>query len=174
MINSTKMLETIKSASIFSQVGKELDMNYTRVNSWEYAYDFCCRQSSDEFSNESSNHLSRAVSNANPKRFDLWNDHVTRFKEVVCPITEKSIQNISLDEEKKKVIKASLQWDLLSILLESEYADIVFIRTYHAIASIYLKGHFVCGWDGEVPFDENDCPLPWGGDFPPNGRLAIF
>jgi hypothetical protein len=114
------------------------------------------------------------VDNADRERSNLWNTHVDRFDEWTLPIIHEALGKLKVDAKSLKIIRDALNWDLLFVLIEAEYSDLVPIRTYHKIFEIYAAGHFFCGWDGEVPYNENDCPLPWGGDFPPIGRLAIY
>jgi hypothetical protein len=174
MTNPEEVFVRLKSIILFENVGIEMEGNYSKMNGWKEACKLRRRDSSQEFSAEARNFLTRATANADRERFNLWNTHVVRFKEWTLPIIDEALSKLKIDAKSSKIIRDSLGWDLLFLLLEAEYSDLVPIRTYHKIFEIYAAGHFFCGWDGEVPYDENDCPLPWGGDFPPKGRLAIY
>jgi hypothetical protein len=174
MSRTEEVLVRLKSIVLFEHVGKELEGNYSKVYDWKQACQLRRRDSSQEFGAEARNNLSMVVDNADRERSNLWNAHGARFKEWTLPIVDEALGKLKVDAKSSKTIRDALIWDFLLILFETEYSDLVPIRTYHKIFEIYAAGHFFCGWDGEVPYNENDCPLPWGGDFPPIGRLAIY
>ena len=55
-------------------------------------------------------------------------------------------------------LKGSVRWDLIHIILEHVYSDLVPPRFYALVFDIYRAGHFPCHWD-EV----------W-----PNGKLWVY
>jgi hypothetical protein len=57
------------------------------------------------------------------------------------------------------VFGRTVQWDLLHLCMEAEYADVYPPGFFASHAYWYIKGHFPCGWRG--------------GEFP-NGTLIIY
>jgi hypothetical protein len=52
----------------------------------------------------------------------------------------------------------TVQWDILRLCMEAEYADVFPPGFYASQAYWYMQGHFPCGWEGEFP----------------QGRLTVF
>jgi len=52
-----------------------------------------------------------------------------------------------------------VQWEILGVCMEAEYADVYPPGFYASQAYWYVKGHFPCGWEG--------------GEFP-KGKLIIY
>ena len=53
---------------------------------------------------------------------------------------------------------SAVQWDILHVCMEAEYADVYPPGFYASQAYWYVKGHFPCGWQGEFP----------------NGKLIVY
>jgi hypothetical protein len=171
--HESDLFEKLQSAELFSCVGTHLGGDYEHLQSWEAA---CAMRSSDasqEFHNEARNNISRSIlENSSIK--NIYSPHSEKFDSMIHPIVEKNLSKRLIPNDLLGVVRNALGWDLYFLLVELKYLNVTSVRTYHTIATIYLRGHFFCGWDGEVPYDDRDYPLPWGGDFPPNGRLAIY
>jgi hypothetical protein len=50
-----------------------------------------------------------------------------------------------------KVFLDTVDWDILNLCMEAEYADVYPPGFYASQAYWYLKGHFPCGWQGAFP-----------------------
>ena len=57
-----------------------------------------------------------------------------------------------------KVFEDTVQWDILGVCMEAEYADIFQPGFYASQAYWYINGHFPCGWEGKFP----------------NGKLIVY
>jgi hypothetical protein len=49
------------------------------------------------------------------------------------------------------VFENMVQWDILHVCMEAEYADVYPPGFYASQAYWYVKGHYPCGWQGEFP-----------------------
>jgi hypothetical protein len=45
----------------------------------------------------------------------------------------------------------TVDWDILHVCMEAEYADVYPPGFFASQAFWYVQGHFPCGWEGEFP-----------------------
>lgn len=84
-----------------------------------------------------------------------WNTLARQFK----PELDKLIENIPLQHSDSTSLKADLQWNLFSYLMEDHYKDkLKKPLFFERLICIYEAGYIPCGWEGE-----------W-----PQGRLVIY
>jgi len=50
-----------------------------------------------------------------------------------------------------KAFEDTVQWDIIHLCMEAEYADVYPPGFYASQGYWYAKGHFPCGWQGEFP-----------------------
>jgi hypothetical protein len=55
------------------------------------------------------------------------------------------------EEARPRTFEDAVQWDILNVCMEAEYADIYPPGFYASQAYWYVKGHFPCGWQGNFP-----------------------
>jgi hypothetical protein len=61
------------------------------------------------------------------------------------------IEPVEREHELPKAFEHTVQWDILHVCMETEYADVVPSGFYAGLASWYIRGHFPCGWQGVYP-----------------------
>lgn len=103
----------------------------------------------------------REVGEAIADRFAQWNSIVDDLKPISEALVLEKSQKVIDENALPKVFIDTVNWDILGVLMEAEYADIVPPGFYASQSFYYWKGHFPCGWDGEI------------SEFP-KGRLIVY
>lgn len=154
MTDETKLkLAQFDELDWFSKAGQPLrDTNTKQVGSWTEAIKMCGSRDSANVRLESQNILTEKLCFEWPDRYHgKWNPLVATIKKRTEPIAlERAVSSPHSPKLPKGVVDA-LRWDLLMIMMELEYADIVPPRFFAERAKWYLAGHFPCGWEGEFP-----------------------
>ena len=152
MKNETKIiLSDFEQLDWFSKVGKPIDADVLLVSSWREAIKNGCSRKWENIKLSGCNEHSIQVSEKDPGRFDRWNDIVDELKPLLEPIVFRETEKLAIDARFVKKLQAEICWDLLSMLMESEYSDLITPRFYAVLALIYLDGHYPCGWEGSYP-----------------------
>ena len=146
------ILDDLKKIRLFGSVGDAVnDQNVVVVRSWQQAINSAERLNWENIRIDWGNSVSGKLAVEFPARFDQWNDVTVELKHALLPIVEEKIAATELDEKIRPKLLNNVRWDLLSLLLESEYSDLVTPHYYAALGIIYFDGHFPCGWEGEYP-----------------------
>jgi hypothetical protein len=95
-----------------------------------------------------------------------WNTHISAIKPQIIQHVNRAVSarfgvwNFFSWRRMRK-LKDALNWDLLACCMAAEYSDLREVRFYRILTELYLEGHMVCGWDGDVP---KDFDSPWPAD----------
>lgn len=77
-----------------------------------------------------------------------WNTIAHQFK----PELDRLLENMPPFNSGSRSLKADLQWNLLSYLMEDHYKDkLKRPLFFERLICIYEAGHIPCGWDGVWP-----------------------
>ena len=120
----------------------------TYVDSWGKAIESV---SSIEYENlclTLANRIGLKVREVSRDRYEEWNDVVESLRPIAVELTGKKIANIGIEEKFMTALNNQVRWDILHVLIEAEYSDIVTPEAYASNAYFYTVGHFPCGWDG--------------------------
>ncbi len=151
-------LNELENAQWFLNVG-HIDSDYPAyLNSWTEAIKSCESEQWEALCQEASNQYRARLQERNPDRFREWNATVKKVKEVSIPLVLKKTHQIVECNKLPKGFIDTVQWDILHLCMESEFADVFPPGFYASQAYWYVKGHFPCGWDGEFP----------------NGKLIVY
>jgi len=146
------IIDDLKNTRLFRSVGEPVeDRNTIVVQSWAQAIKSAGRLNWENLRIEWGNTLSGRLAVEFPARFDQWNEVTIELKRLLLPIVDEKIAAVELDEKLRTKLLNSVRWDLLSLLQESEYSDLVTPHYYAALGAVYFDGHFPCGWEGEYP-----------------------
>jgi hypothetical protein len=147
----------VRAIEWFARCGRPLSLDLTmpveRVGSWPEAV---ASLAEDVWSNvelEAQNQLTVWLHNHDRERYQSWNERVVGFKAaVIDPLTERHLVPYQARHGLDVVVVYSVQWDVLSALMENAYLDsghAVFF--FLELLWVYEAGHFPCGWRGEWP-----------------------
>ena len=85
------------------------------------------------------------------ERYREWNEIVIKLKQVVIPFVNNKIESVVRENNLPKAFENTVQWDILGVCIEAEYADVCPPGWSAGQAYWYTKGHFPCGWQGGFP-----------------------
>ena len=144
-------LEQLKAVDWFSSVGLRDSDAVIVLNTWEEANGSCSGADWVALCNEAANHYRTRVAERSPDRLARWNELAREVKAITVPMVIAKTQQ--LVQEGKLLARSvdSIQWDVLHVGMEAEYADVFPPGFFASQAFWYLKGHLPCGWSGEFP-----------------------
>ncbi|TKI53408.1 hypothetical protein FC756_23975 [Lysinibacillus mangiferihumi] len=146
--------ERIKKIKFFSMCGKKSTIhthfNYQFVNNWSDA-EKNCNDKWDNLKLEARNKITSYLHENWPEKYREWNAVTLEakglLKEDVLLRGFQFIKDNDLDEN----IYESIEWDLLSVIMESYYEPYVGVGFYTELLKVYESGHIPCGWKGKWP-----------------------
>lgn len=148
-------LEQLEAAHWFSQVGRMNGITQPDkiilLRFWREAIEKCSSVEWENLCLEAQNRFRMRLVERNQERYLQWNDVVDSLKRTTIPFVQRKIEPVVTQHDLPKVIEGTVQWDVLGICLESEFADVYPPGFYASNAYWYSKGHFPCGWQGEFP-----------------------
>ncbi|MFO0885063.1 MAG: hypothetical protein U0894_12890 [Pirellulales bacterium] len=121
------------------------------LNSWQEAIEQCSSVEWENLCLEAQNQYLQRLFERSKERFNQWNDVVDMLKPTTIPFVQRKIETLVKQHDLPKVFEDTVQWDLLGVCLESEFADVYPPGFFASNAYWYIKGHFPCGWQGEFP-----------------------
>jgi len=152
-------LEEAGHAQWFSCVGVRDTEVAEVLSSWEEAIESCSSYAWEDLCLEAANQYCERLIERSRERFRQWNDIVREVKPFAESLAREKTASVIAEFKLPKKFLDRVCWDMLHLLMESEYADVYPPGFYGAHAFWYVKGHFPCGWRG--------------GRFP-KGRLVIY
>jgi hypothetical protein len=81
----------------------------------------------------------------------LWNVLAKDLKLTTIPFVARTLKEVALKNGLPKAFEDAVQWDVLHLCMEAEYADVFPTGFYAAQGYWYTCGHFPCGWQGAFP-----------------------
>jgi hypothetical protein len=131
------------------------------VATWKEAAKFCAQPVWADTTLEAGNVLTVFLHHHAREDFERWNEITIEAKlTCVIPLSDTVWKAFAEQHGLGQRFISSVQWDVLSAILEHEYRHVAERPTFflHLLA-LYRAGHFPCGWiDGEFP----------------NGTLLVF
>ena len=121
----------------------------TRVSSWKEAVRHLGGHKWQKIKLEWGNDLTSWLCIHHRNRFQEWNERVKRLYPRFMPLVEANVCRAVTNADLQKPIRDAVNWDILSLLMESEYSDLREPRYYAALGLVYFDGHFPCGWDSK-------------------------
>ncbi len=145
------IIERLKEVAFFGEVGKPLGHHYLTARSWKDAMAKCKSIEWEGAQMEARNLLSRQLAVEHSAQFQRWNDRVMEIRPVIAMLVADKVRNVVREYAFPKRFEDSVRWDILNWMMELEYSDLVEPKFYSELGSLYLAGHFPCGWTGEFP-----------------------
>jgi hypothetical protein len=119
---------------------------------WGQAIEHCSSIEWENLCLEAANQFRERLVERSMDRFRQWNVITAELKQATIPLVQRKIEVVMRDNDLPKRFEDMVQWDILHLCMEAEYADVTPPDFYAAQAYWYVKGHFPCGWHG--PIDE--------------------
>jgi hypothetical protein len=146
-----KLEKAVWFANVGTYVGVEDRSKFILLSSWQEAIDHCSSVEWENLGLEAANQYRERLLERSKERYNQWNEIVAQLKPVTEPFVRRKIEAVMRENNLPKVFEDTVQWDILHVRMEAEYADI-YQPGYHASQAYwYVKGHFPCGWEGEFP-----------------------
>lgn len=143
--------QQLEAAKWFSKVGVRDVQNAIVLDSWENAIKSCVSPKWENLCLEANNQYCERLIERSPIRFSEWNSVVDNVKKFSIPLVNRKTSEVVQKHDLPKSFVDTVEWDILGVLMESEYADVYPPGFYASQAYWYVKGHFPCGWEGEFP-----------------------
>ena len=80
-----------------------------------------------------------------------WNDVVDAVKPVAQTLVREKTRDMIEAHNLPAVFIGTVDWDILHLRMEAEYADVYLPGLYACQAYWYVKGHVPCEYRGEFP-----------------------
>lgn len=144
-------LKKLEAASWFSHVGHADTDKAIVLKNWDEAIAHCESVEWENLCLEAVNNYWVKLSERQPDRLGSWNDLAGEIKRISIPLVKSKIASVVTDNSLPKVFEDVVQWDILHVCMEAEYADIYPPGFYAGQAYWYVNGHFPCGWKGDFP-----------------------
>jgi|SRR6516225_7560022 hypothetical protein len=144
-------LNKLEKAEWFSKLGvKDTDAAII-LSSWREAIEHCSSIEWENLNLEATNQYCQRLIERSKDRYAQWNNIVLELKKTTVPFVQRKIEAVVRENNLPKVFERTVQWDILGVCIEAEYADVYPPGYYASQAYWYVKGHFPCGWEGQFP-----------------------
>lgn len=143
-------IRQLEDTDWFAHTGHN-DLDAVILSSWDEAIEHCTNSEWENLRLEMANQYCERLVERSPERFSKWNDIVLMLKPAVIPFVQRKIAPFVQAFNLPKIFENSVQWDILHLCMEAEYADVFPPSFYSACAFYYSAGHFPCGWAGDFP-----------------------
>ncbi|POZ59987.1 hypothetical protein [Chromobacterium alticapitis] len=144
-------LAELESVDWFANVGRNDASNAVILNTWAEAIESCEGEAWESLCLEAANQYRARLLERDPQRFQNWNVLVREIKLVSIPLVLRKTQNVVDANNLPRGFVDTVQWDILHLCMEAEFADVFPPGFFASQAYWYLKGHFPCGWQGDFP-----------------------
>lgn len=144
-------LKQLEQAAWFSKVGVPDTDKAIVLPSWDEAIKHCGSPEWEDLCLEAQNQYCERLFERSRERFNRWNEIAIKVKATTVPLVQRKIAPVVRKHGLPEVFEATVQWDILGICMEAEYADVYPPGFYAALSYFYAHGHFPCGWQGEFP-----------------------
>ncbi len=144
-------LHELEKADWFSHVGEKDAAAATVLSSWGEAGEHCASLEWQNLCLEALNQYRERLLERSKEKFQKWNEIVAQVKLTTIPFVRRKIQPIVSAHNLPRDFEGMVQWDVLGVCMESEYAEVYPPGFYASQAYWYVRGHFPCGWEGNFP-----------------------
>jgi hypothetical protein len=144
-------LAELESVEWFTKVGEKRTGPIRVLKSWNEAIESCSSEEWEWLCLEAANQYRERLVERNLERYALWNNLVDELKPITMPLVLRKTAAVIAANNLPQVFLNTVQWDILHLCMEAEYADVFPAGYYASQAYWYMQGHFPCGWDGKFP-----------------------
>jgi hypothetical protein len=151
-------LAELREARWFSKIGIVDTKVADVLENWEQAMESCSSLTWQNLLLEAANQYRRRLLEKSVERYRLWSNVLEITKPHALSLVMEKLMEIPELKNLPKIFSHTVEWDMIHLLMESEFADVFPPGFFASQAYWYVKGHFPCGWKGNFP----------------EGRLIIF
>ena len=144
-------LATLIQAQWFDSVGVHDTDSAIVLSSWGEAIESCSSPEWEDLCLEAANQYRERLLERSVERFRKWNDVVDKMKPIAQALVREKCQQVVEENDLPQVFLDTVDWDIIGVLMEAEYADVYPPGYYASQAYWYVHGHFPCGWQGKFP-----------------------
>ena len=144
-------LEELERAEWFRSVGVKDTEAAVVLSSWAEAVESCASDAWQDLLLEAANRHREQLLQKDKERFRRWNEIVREVKPSVLALVARKIEPVVREHSLPKVFGDTVNWDILHLAMEAEYADVYPPGFFASQSYWYAHGHFPCGWQGEFP-----------------------
>jgi hypothetical protein len=148
---TTATVQELKEAQWFRCAGVNDTETVEILSSWYEAVESCSSPEWEELSLEATNQYCERLAQRSPERFKKWNDIASELRPVVQKLVGEKAARVIEENDLPEIFIDTVNWDILGLLMEAEFADVLSPGWYTGQAYWYLNGHFPCGWRGTYP-----------------------
>jgi hypothetical protein len=121
---TTATLERLEDANWFSCVGIKDTTVAIVLSSWQEAIQHCSSMGWQNLLLEADNQYVLRVLERSKERYRMWNDVVAEMKQTTIPLVRRKIEAVVREHRLPQVFEDTVQWDILGVCMEAEYADV--------------------------------------------------
>jgi hypothetical protein len=145
-------LQRLETAPWFCKVGeRDTEGSIIVLSSWAEAMKHCQSPDWEALQLEAANCYRERLVERSRDRFALWNIIAKGLKAITIPFVARRLEEVIRKNDLPKAFEDAVQWDILHLCMEAEYADVFPPGFYAAQGYWYTCGHFPCGWQGDFP-----------------------
>jgi hypothetical protein len=148
---TAETLKKLQQAQWFRAVGVRDTQVAEVLTSWDEATKSCGSAEWQDLILEAANQYRERLVERSRERFQLWNTIALGLKPITQALVDAKIEQVIEQNGLPKVFKDTVNWDVLLLCMEAEYADVYQPGFFASQAYWYVKGHFPCGWQGDFP-----------------------
>jgi hypothetical protein len=144
-------LRDLTQTKWFRSVGVRDSEAVEVLSSWQEAVEHCSSPEWEDLCLEAANQYRARIAERDPAQFERWNDVVAEIKPTTQALVFEKTKDVMAENNLPKIFQDTVDWDILHVCMEAEFADIFPPGFYASQAYWYVKGHFPCGWKGNFP-----------------------
>lgn len=144
-------LDRLRHEDWFRNVGIHDTEGADVLSSWDEAVASCSNSTWVDLCLEAVNQYCARLIERSPADYERWNNVVFTVKPVSQALVEEKTRAVIKKNNLPKAFLNAVNWDILHLCMEAEFADIYPAGFYASQAYWYAVGHFPCGWRGQFP-----------------------
>jgi hypothetical protein len=148
-------LEKLRQVEWFRNVGVKDTDSAEVLNSWVEAIEHCSSLEWENLCQEAVNQYLARLQERSPDEYRRWNDVVASVRPIALSFVREKTSDVIAKNKLPKVFLDTVNWDILHLCMEGEFADVYPPGFYASQAYWYASGHFPCGWRGTFPRSGN-------------------
>jgi hypothetical protein len=135
MLKATKeCILQLEQVSWFSKAGIADSDQARFVKSWSAAIRKADSLEWENLKLELKNRLVQKIAAVSESRSRQWNKTNSKMRPLAVKFSELACSNLTLEEKDRKALTDTVRWDILNLLMEMEFSDIVPPSFYAGLA----------------------------------------
>lgn len=118
-------LQQLEDVEWFHAVGIVDTSNALVLQTWGDAVDHCRSSDWEDLCLEAANRFRERLARSSVERFCTWNDVIADIKPTVVEFVTEKTRSVVRANQLPRVFSATVEWDILHLCAEAEFADLV-------------------------------------------------